>query len=287
MKRVVGVACLAVILGLASYPAAQSPAGPAFEVASVKPGNPDAAGPLGLPMILAPGGGRFTASNATLRDLVLRAYELFDAELVGGPDWQRSRRFDMQAKAEDPVGGMTAMLPMLKTLLADRFKLKVHTETRQMSVYALVVARDDGKLGESIKRSSADCSDAEQELAKTSAKPGAVLGLLQKGQGLPCAIMPVPARVAGSMTMRANAASMAKLALFLTPATGRMVQDRTGLNGLYDWEMTYDRGGPPPRPSDSPSLMIALQEQLGLKLESVRGPVEILVIDSATLPEPD
>jgi uncharacterized protein (TIGR03435 family) len=287
MKRVVVVACLAAMLGMASHPAAQSPAGTAFEVASVKPSNLDAAGPLGLPMILAPSGGRFTASNATLRELVLRAYELFDSELDGGPDWQRSRRFDIQAKAEDPVAGMTAMLPMLKTLLADRFQLKVHTETRQMPVYALVVARDDGKLGESIKRSTADCSDAEQELARTSAKPGAVLGLLQKGQGLPCAIMPVPARVAGSMTMRANAASMAKLASFLTPATGRMVQDWTGLSGLYDWEMTYDRGGPPPRPSDSPSLMIALEEQLGLKLESARGPVEILFIDNAALPEPD
>ena len=290
MNRMVVVVCLAVMLGLESDPAAQSPGGPAFEVASVKPGNPDAAGPLRLPMILAPGGGRFTASNATLRDLVLRAYELFDAELDGGPDWQRSRRFDIQAKAEDPAAGMDAMLPMLKALLADRFKLKVHTERREMPIYALVVARDDGQLGANVTRSTADCSNAKQrELAETRAKagPGAVAALLQKGQGLPCAIMPVPARVAGSMTMRANGRAMADLAQFLTPATGRMVQDRTGLSGLYDWEMTYDRGGPPPRPSDSPSLMIALQEQLGLKLESVRGPVEILVIDSAALPEPD
>jgi uncharacterized protein (TIGR03435 family) len=247
-------------------------------------------------------GGRFNASNLTLRELVLRAYELFDSQLAGGPDWQTSRRFDIQAKAKDPVAGMTAMLPMLKTLLAERFKLKVHTERREMPIYALVVARDDGKLGANITRSTADCSNAEQELAETSAKagPGAVLGLFQKGQGLPCAIMPVPARVSGSMTMRANGASMAELARFLTPATGRMVQDRTGLSGLYDWEMTYDRGVrpqvtqqpgnlplPAPPPSDSPSLMIALQEQLGLKLESTRGPVEILVIDSVALPEPD
>ena len=307
MKRVVVVACLAVMLALASHPAAQSPAGPAIEVASVKPSNPNAAGPLGgpaLPTIRPPVGGRFTASNVTLRDLVSRAYGFFfDFQIDGGPDWQTSRRFDIQAKAEDPTAGMDAMLPMLKALLAARFQLKVHTETRQMPIYALVVAREDGRLGANITPSNADCSNAAQELAEIKAKagPGAVAELLQAGKGLPCAIMPVPARVAGSMTMRANGASMAELAIFLTPSTGRMVQDRTGLSGLYDWEMTYDRGVSPraaqqfgsnvplptPPPSDSPSLTTALQEQLGLKLESARGPVEILVIDSAALPQPD
>src|SRR5687768_7749605 len=145
MKRVAVVACLALMLGLASHPAAQFPAGPAFEVASVKPSNPDVAGPSGMPV-----GGRFTASNLTLRDLVLRAYDLVDSQLVGGPGWRASRRFDIQAKAADPVAGMTAMQPMLKTLLADRFKLKVHTETREMPIYALVVAGEDGQLSADI-----------------------------------------------------------------------------------------------------------------------------------------
>jgi uncharacterized protein (TIGR03435 family) len=182
MKRVVVLAWLAVMLGLVSRPTAQSPAGPAFAVASVKPSNPDAPGPRGMPV-----GGRFIASNLTLRELVLRAYALFDSQLDGGPDWQTSRRFDIQAKASDPVAGMTAMLPMLKTLLADRFKLKVHTESREIPIYALVVAREDGQLGPNITRSTADCSNTERELAETSAKagPGTVLGLLQKGQGLP------------------------------------------------------------------------------------------------------
>jgi len=190
------------------------------------------------------------------------------------------------------------MLPMVKTLLADRFKLRVHSEKRDMPIYALVVARSDGQPSPNITRSTANCSNAEQELAETTAKagPGATQGLLQKSQGLPCAIMPVPARVPGSTTMRANGASMAQLALYLTPATGRMVQDRTGLVGLYNWEMTYDRGvrpqtaqqpGSTPPTTPPPTVMIALQEQLGLKLESTRGLVEILVIDSAALPEPD
>lgn len=291
------VACLAVMLGLASHPAAQPPPGPAFEVASVKPSNPDVPGPRGTRGM--PVGGRFNAFNLTLRELVLRAYELFDSELDGGPDWQTSRRFDIQARARDPVAGMPAMRPMLRTLLADRFKLQVHTERREMPVYTLVVARDDGQLGPNITRSTADCSNAEHERAETIAKAGsgAVLGLLQKGEGLPCAIMPLPARAAGT-TMRANGVPMASLAGFLTPITGRIVQDRTGLSSLYDWEMTFARGGGPPAAQQPgspllpitpqpPSVMTALQEQLGLRLESTRGLVEILVIDSAALPEPD
>ena len=125
-------------------------------------------------------------------------------------------------------------------------------------------------------------------MAETTATGG-----LETVNGLPCTIMPAPARAAGSMTMRCNAASMADLARMLTPATGRMVQDRTGLSGRYNWELTFDRrirpaasqpGGDSP-PSDAPSLTTALQEQLGLKLESARGPVELLVIDSAALPD--
>src|SRR5687767_2337556 len=315
MNRAV-VACLAVMLGLASHPVAQSPAAPAFEVASVKPSNPDVAVPGGMPV-----GGRFTVSNRTLRELVLMAYDLPAARLDGGPDWQTSRRFDIQAKARDPVAGMTAMLPMLKMLLADRFKLKIHTERREMPIYALVVARDDGKLSPNITQSTADCPKVEQELAKAGS---AGLGqLLRAGQGVPCAIIPVsPPRVAGAATSLARNISMARLAEFLTVQAGRTVQDRTGLSGLYDWEITYNprlgaalrsstitpppppppsaRPLPPPPPpppggdtplsappSDSPSLMIALQEQLGLKLESTRGLVEVLVIDSAALPEPD
>jgi uncharacterized protein (TIGR03435 family) len=293
MKRVVIVAFLAVMLGLASDPTAQSPAGPRFEVASVKPSNPDAADPLGLPTPVPPTLGRLTILNAPLRFLVLRAYgPLFDFQIIGGPDWQMSRRFDIQAKAEDPAADMGAMLPMLKTLLEDRFQLKVHTETREMPIYALVVARDDGRLGANIKPSTADCSNP-------APVPADIAALLQAGRGVPCAIMPVPTRVAGSMTLRADGASMAALARFLTGTTRRIVHDRTGLSGLYDWEMTYDRRVTPPPalqpsnnlplspPSESPQMTTALQEQLGLKLESTRGPVEVLVIDHAALPEPD
>ena len=312
MKRMVLVSYVAVILGVASHPAAQSPPAPAFEVTSIKPSNSAVRGPNGAPV-----GGRYLASNVTLRDLVIRAYDLVDSQVDGGPDWQTSRRFDIEARAADPIAGMTAMRPMVKTLLADRFKLKVHIERREMPIYALVVARDDGRLSANITRSTADCAEAEKELAESG--PEALGKLLQAGQPVPCAIMPVsPARVAGAATMRAIGTSMAGLAGFVTLPAGRFVQDRTGLNGLYDWEITFNprlraapQSGniappPPPPPSarplppppggdtplsadasDSPSLMIALEEQLGLKLVPTRGLVEILVIDSASLPDPD
>jgi uncharacterized protein (TIGR03435 family) len=282
MKRVVVVTWLALMLGLVSHPAAQSAARPRFEVASVKP---SAADPVGLPRAVPPAPGRFTMLSVPLRLLVLRAYgDLFDdSQIIGGPDWQMSRRFDIQARAEDAAAGMDAMLPMLKTLLDERFQLKVHTETREMPIFALVVARDDRRLGANITPSTTDCSNPERVAKMQASGPS--------DRGMPCAIWPVPARAAGSATLRANAASMAALAEFLRGATRRVVHDRTGLNGLYDWEMTYDRAirgvTPAPSTSESPELTTALQEQLGLKLESTRGPVEVLVIDSAALPEPD
>jgi uncharacterized protein (TIGR03435 family) len=289
MRRVV-VAWVAVALGRSSHPAAQSPAGPAFEVVSVKPANPDAVGAS-----MPPVGGRYTASNVSLRTLVQIAYAVSDFQIDGGPEWQTSRRFDIQARATEPVAGLEAMLPMLKTLLADRFQLKVHTEAREMPIYALVVARDDQRLPATITRSTADCSTAAQDLADATGKnPATVSERLQAGQGLPCAIMPAPARATGSMTMRANAALMADLVRFLTPFTGRMVQDRTGLSGRYNWELTFDRAvrpqassQPATSSSDTPLLTTALQEQLGLKIEPARGFVEVLVIGSAALPNPD
>ena len=314
MNRLIVVAYLAVMLGLAFHPAAQSLAGSTFEVASVKPSNPDAGG-LRVPPPVA---GRFTASNVALRDLVRIAYGLFDFQIDGGPEWRTSSRFDIQARTEAPLAGIDAMRPMLKSLLADRFKLKVHSEMREMPIYALVVAGDSNQRGAKVTVSATDCPKAADDLAMGRAGPGGVADRLLAGKGLPCAIMPVPppllpAQAADSMTVRGNSASMADLARFLTPHTGRTVQDRTGLSSRYDWEMTFGVvGGVPvglaPRPGSPlppitplkppdaqqpgtttplPSVMIALQEQLGLKLESTRGLVEILVIDSAALPEPD
>ena len=296
MNSVVVVTWLVLMLGLASHPAAQSAAGARFEVASVKPSDPNAVGPFGqpppLPTTMPVVGGRYSATNHTLKDLVKNAYDFwFDFRIDGGPDWLTSRRFDIQAKAEDLAADMNAMRPMIRALLADRFKLKVHTEMRELPIFALVVARDDRRLGPNVKPSPLDCSNPAQP------QPAEVVAALERAgrgvAGVACSIWPMPTRVAGSITMRANGVSMASLAVSLTAQLGRVVHDRTGLSRFYDWDMTYDRRAtlsPAQQAgstSESPVLTTALQEQLGVKLEATRGPVEVLVIDSAALPEPD
>ena len=142
---------------------------PAFEVASVKPSSPNSSSPFGgFPIIIPAPNGRLTATNVPLRLLVRMAYSVQDFQIDGGPSWQMSQRFDITAKAEDGTAAtMQPLLPMLKTLLADRFKLKVHTETRELPVFALVIAREDGKLGPSLKPSTSDCSSAQAENQKT------------------------------------------------------------------------------------------------------------------------
>jgi uncharacterized protein (TIGR03435 family) len=282
------------------------PAAAAFEVVSVKPSDPKSATPFGaIPMVLPQGNGRLSATNVPLRLLVRMAYGVQDFQIDGGPPWQMSQRFDIVAKAEDGfTGGQQAMMPMVKTLLADRFKLKVHTEMREMPISALVIAREDGKLGPRLKPSTSDCSTAtaeQQKLADAFAKggPGALAGLLPKpGETRPCSMMPLMG--ADGFGMRADGQSLSVMISLLTQATGRIVKDKTGLTGLYDWEIKFDPqvlmqvasqigvnlppGANLPT-SDNPSLLTALREDLGLKLDSERGQVEVLVIDSAEMPE--
>jgi uncharacterized protein (TIGR03435 family) len=289
---------------------AQAPGGAAtFEVASIKESNPDTSGsPIaGMPMVMPPTNGRFTGTNVPLRILVRMAYEVQDFQIVGGPSWQLTKKFDIRAKAEDGFTGSTKeMLPLLKTLLADRFKLKVHMEKRDMPISVLVVARSDGRLGADIKPSTADCPDPQvqqQKLAALIAKGDTATVMAQLMEGT-CSVAPIMPTGGGPMTfgIRANGQPLSQLTALLTQATGRIVQDKTGLTGLYDFTLTFDPqvlmammgqlGMPVPAgaalpPSDSPSLLTAIQEQLGLKLNSERGPVDVLVIDSAELPTSD
>lgn len=120
MRGATSLLCLAVVLGLAPHALLQAQDGPAFEVVSIRPSDPDVSARRSIVA-----GGRFTASNVTLRELVLRAHDLYDWRLEGGPDWQLSQRFDILARASDPVAGMAAMAPIIRALLADRFRLKV------------------------------------------------------------------------------------------------------------------------------------------------------------------
>lgn len=305
--RISAFVLVALVVTSVRMPAAQEKS-PAFEVASVKPSNPNTSGPMGMfPVLLPMPNGRLTATNVPLRLLVRMAYGVQDFQIEGGPPWQMSQRFDITAKAEDgSAATIPAMLPMLKTLLAERFKLKVHTETREMAVSALVVAREDGKLGPKLTPTTSDCSNAaaeNQKLAEAVLKggPGALTGMVPKpGETRKCAMM--PAMGPGGFGMRADGQPISVIVQLLTQAVGRVVTDKTGLTGLYDWEIKFDpqvlmqiasqvgvnlpAGANLPQ-SDNPSLLTALREDLGLKLNSERGPVEILVIDSAEMPEPN
>ena len=293
----------------AQSPDVKQPAAPAgFEVASVKRSNPNpATAAAGAPLML-PALGRLTAQNVTLRLLVMGAYQKQPFEIVGGPPWQNVDKFDIQAKAEDAAINTDGMLKMLQALLADRFKLKVHTETREVPIYNLVVARSDGKLGPLMKPSTDTCPDfkeTQQKMLEAIARggPGALQSLMGRpGENKPCSITQVPPSASnpGALTMQARGQSLDLLALVLTQLTGRPVVNKTGLTGAYDYDVTIDlqtivgiyqqlglNVPVPPNLPEGPSLMTSLQENLGLKLDSSRGPGSVLVIDSAELPVSD
>jgi uncharacterized protein (TIGR03435 family) len=255
---------------------------PAFEVVSVKPHPPELIQPS---MMVAEPGGRFTARNIPLRLLIRTAYQIQDDQIVDAPGWVSSDRFDIAAKAED--GASPADLgPMLQALLADRFKLSVHHETRELSIFELLPARSDGALGPQMKRS--DC--VPDINARPAPAPGGPprCGSISNGFGrLTLSATPIPV-----------------MAQFLSPSVNRVVIDRTGLAGNFDVDLTWTPDRLPPRapgtPPDQvirvngaeidpngPSIFTAVREQLGLKLESGKGPVEVLAIDHVEQPSPD
>jgi uncharacterized protein (TIGR03435 family) len=231
----------------------------AQDVASVKPSPPAPLNRLGFPtraLIEIGAGGRISATQATLIDLIRRAYNLQPFEVEGGPEWASSDRFDVTARGD------------LRALLADRFKLRVRTETRDTAVYLLVPARSDRRLGPQIRPSTVDCAAA----------------------GADCAPAFDANMSGGTMIMKFKGETMGGLArLLVGPNTRRPVLDRTGIAGTFDGELSFAPeplpGLPPfPQNADAVSLFTALQEQFGLKLEAGRGPGEVLVIEGAEKP---
>jgi uncharacterized protein (TIGR03435 family) len=277
---------------------AQDADNPSFEAASVKPNR---SGDGRIALFFQPGG-RFMATGVTLRMLVGAAYgtpaPLPDYQLIGGPDWIGSDRFDIIAKAEGdpqpgPQGPPPIMFLMLRTLLADRFKLAVHTESRELPIYALVMSRTDGRHGPQLNPAAVDCAalrGSRGNAPPAGPPPGPPAGFERP----PCGIRMAPG------TMLAGGVTMAQLANALSrlPVVNRIVDNRTALAGAFDLDLRWTPpqmpaspppGAPPlpPIDPDGPSIFTAVQEQLGLKLESQRGPVEVLVIDSAERPTED
>jgi uncharacterized protein (TIGR03435 family) len=285
MRRLARTTASALIVSLVSVFAdgAQTPASSSFEVASVKPNTSSEI----ISSFAFQPGGRFTATNVTLRELIRAAYVIQNAQLDGGPAWIGSERFDVAAKA---ATAQTASPMMLRALLAERFNLTTHSDVRELSVFELVIARSDRRLGPQLRQSQVDCA------AMMAAVPIQVAprpALSNPGARQACdTFVGVPPLFA------ADGVSMAQLATSLSRVVARTVVDRTGLTGLFDFELQWTPEVPQ-RPTsifrlngidvdpDGPSIFTALQEQLGLKLESRAGPVQILVIDHVERPTED
>jgi uncharacterized protein (TIGR03435 family) len=233
-----------------------------FEVVSLKPAEP---GARGMGMSTLPGG-RISMKNVTLRLLVTMAWDLRDHQLLGGPAWLDTEHFDILAKPESEIPqtpeGRELQRRMIQALVVERFGLVFHRETKEMPVYALTLAKNGPKLASSAPDTH---------------------GSLMMGRG----------------TLEGKHQSTASLVKILAGPLGRTVLDQTGLTGDYDFtlkwapdlsEMQAPKGMPatPPseasQPSDLPTLFTAIQEQLGLKLEGRKGPVEMFVIERAEKP---
>ena len=290
--------CLMSVAIAVAFPRAQTTT-PAdrFEVVSVKPYQ----GPVTLIGSRTEPGGRFMAQQQSLRDLIALAYKVRDSQIVGGPAWIGSDRFDVNAKASrdlppfNPTGEIGPLERMLQSLLADRFRLVAHRETREMPIFALVLARNDRKLGEKLRPASIDCAPRFDEQARAGGSGPVMAG------GMPaCGLVVSP------WSIRSGGGPLSQLTMVLTQMTNRFVVDQTGLTGNYDvdlqWTPTGLRmnrppaadggpGGPPipvpPPDANGATLETAIQEQLGLKLDPQRAPVPVLVIDRADPPTPD
>jgi uncharacterized protein (TIGR03435 family) len=309
IRSTCGVA-LAVLLA-ATAASAQDPAATpaaAFDVASVRPSNPnpDPANPLSrIALMLPQPGGRFTATNTPLRMLIMTAYELQqDAQLAGGPPALLAAKYDITARAAGTATLAMKELPqLLRSLLADRFKLKTHTESRELPMYDLVLARSDGRLGPDLRPSKSECSKADELAAEQGAAlaKGDVANLM--GKPRPCMVTTDASGGPLNLMMRGDGQEMKQVVQILSQLTGRAVRDKTGLTGRYDFDMKLDlqmvlalaqrMGANIPAAaanipqSDGSSLMTALNEHLGLKLESTRGPMDVTIIDSVEAPDAD
>jgi uncharacterized protein (TIGR03435 family) len=245
-----------------------------FDVASIKPSDPN--GGVSWRDLA----GQSNYSGVTVKMLIMMAYHLRDFQLVGGPAWISSNRYDVSAKAptgivDFPADPITATdkqretfreqrQAMVRALLTDRFKLKTHTETQSLPIYVLTVAKDGPKLNNDGRGPNPDL------------KPGTMMFRDGRISAVQIGVEYLAQTLAGTMD--------------------RIIVNKTGLKGNYniDLRWTPDRGVPTPPDAggsapatlgqDAPTIFTALREQLGLKLDSARGPVEVVVIDSVEIP---
>ncbi len=260
--------------------AAQAQADPSFEVASVKPVKREI--PLQKPLNCTfPARGRFSGFG-DLRWLIACAYGISPArarqEIVGAPRWVDDELFEIQAKASDddtPAFTVSQGLLMVRAVLADRFMLAAHRESRELPAYALVTARRDGRLGSQLRPTPGNCAAwiAGGRRGAPPPLPG----------DLPCG-----RQVVSAFAFRGTAMTLSQLVNLLSSRVERPVQDRTGLEGTFALDLQWRPEEAPPNvslPDGLPtSIFTALREQLGLRLESTKTAIDLLVIDHVEHP---
>ncbi len=268
--------------------AAPGATAPAFTTASVKR---SASETPGMRVDMPPG--RLSIENASLVFLMGAAFGVPASSIEGGPAWTRSERFDVSGTT-DPSRPRDDMQAMLRTLLAERFKLVTHFDGRDMPIYALVVDREDGRLGPQLRQANVDCAAVQAQRARGISPPPVTDGAVA-----PCSMQSSAGR------LRASAMPLGTFAASISALARRPVRDRTGLAAGFDVDLEWMAGsraaatqaqgspgtqGAPRAPAaavDVAAFFAALQEQLGLRLEPDEESVDVLVIDRVEAPSPD
>jgi uncharacterized protein (TIGR03435 family) len=238
--------------------AAQQPAAPKFEVASIRQNVSGRSSSS-----VNSEGETFTATSRWLVELIQWAYETTAPQIVGGPDWVRSDRFDIVAKMAAGANRDQIDL-MLRTLLEDRFNLRVRNEKREMAIFELALANKDGRVGPNLH----DCSKLDEKEANRN----------RQFTGPP-----------GGNVAAGGCGPMSRVASLAAGQVQGIVHDKTGLSGNWRFNVSYGPDLPDPASANPnlPSFVTALREQLGLKLERARALVDVVVIDSVDRPTPD
>jgi len=237
-------------------------------------------------------GGQWLSVNVPLAFVLLRAYPDFSrpGQIVGGPEWIRTAPYDINAKA-DGDAPPPVLNEMLKRLLAERFKLKVHTQTRDVDVYALVLLRADGQLGPGIRKASVDCvaRAAEGKRIRDAGGSPPLPTPPKPGERPECGMMSTNSNGVQRIAIGGN--PVGAITMGIESTVGRQVIDKTGLTGAFDIDLEFSGAGQlataADQPSAFPSVFTALQEQLGLKLELRKEKMDVLVIDSVEMPTPN
>ena len=238
----------------------------AFDVVSIRQNNSGSAGGGGG----SRPGGAYVFTNIPTRTLISMAYDVPSGRILGGPGWLLTDRYDISARGkENPTRNEAAQ--MVRSLLNDRFKLAAHVEQRPLPVWFLVVARSDGQLGPGMRRSAVDCGDPEARKKALAAAPA---------NGRPVCGFQEPSGV-----FVGGGVELSTLVTVLGGPSGRPVLDRTGVSGRFDVELKWTPSlGTDAPAGDSVSILTAVQEQLGLRLENGTAPLDVVVIDRIERP---